>query len=76
MKYIFLLFFPIFIFGCDLFSVRDAEAPNQPRSNYQLAVTPDILIENLQNSLKDKSMENYIASFANSSFTKTYLLSW
>ena len=69
MKYIFLLFFSIFITGCDLFSVRDAEVPNQPRSNYQLAVTPDILIENLQNSLKDKSMENYIASFANASFT-------
>ncbi len=59
----------IFLSGCDLFSVRDAQSPNQPRSNYQLAVTPDILIENLQNSLQDQSTENYIASFSNTTFT-------
>ena len=69
MKYLFLIFFILFLSGCDLFSVRDAQPPNSPRANYQQAVTPDILIENLQNSLKDKSMENYMASFANPSFT-------
>ena len=69
MKFFCLIVSLIFISGCDLFSVRDAEVPNQPRSNYQLAVTPDILIENLQNSLKDKSVENYLASFANTTFT-------
>ena len=69
MKFFFLIFFLFLLSGCDLFSVRDAETPNQPRSNYQLAVTPDILIENLQNSLKDKSVENYLASFVNSAFT-------
>ena len=69
MKYLFLIFFIIYLSGCDLFSVRDAQPPNSPRSNYQQAVTPDILIENLVNSLKDKSVENYMASFANPSFT-------
>ena len=68
MKYLFLIFSFLILSGCDLFNVRDAQAPNAPRSNYQQAVTPDILIENLQNSLKDKSVENYIASFVNSSF--------
>lgn len=69
MKFFYIIVSLIFLSGCDLFSVRDAEVPNQPRSNYQLAVTPDILIENLQNSLKDKSVENYLASFANITFT-------
>jgi hypothetical protein len=69
MKFLYLIIFLSFLSGCDLFNVRDAQTPNQPRSNYQLAVTPDILIENLQNSLKDKSAENYIATFANPSFT-------
>lgn len=59
----------VFIAGCDLFSVRDAQTPDQPRSDYQQAVTPDILISNLVNSIKDKSTENYLASFANPSFT-------
>lgn len=69
MKHVVPIFFLLFLSGCDLFNVRDAQAPNAPRSNYQQAVTPDILIENLQNSLKDKSVENYMASFVSPSFT-------
>ncbi len=69
MKFIFPILFIIFFSGCDLFSVRDAQPPVQPRTNYQQAVTPEILVENLQNSLKDKSLENYLASFSNPAFT-------
>lgn len=57
------------IAGCDLFSVRDAEPPDQPRSNFQQAVTPEILIENFTNAIRDKNLENYLLSFTNPSFT-------
>ncbi len=60
----------ISISGCDIFSTRSAEPPNQPRSNYQQAVTPDILIANLVNSLKDKSVENYLSCLSDFSFTQ------
>ncbi len=69
MKY-FILFIIINLFyGCDLFSTRDTELPVQPRQNYQTAVTPEILIDNFVNSLKDKNLENYLATFSDPIFT-------
>jgi hypothetical protein len=56
--------------GCDLFSTRSAEPPSQPRADYQQPVTPDVLISNLVNSLKDKNVENYISCLADYSFTQ------
>ncbi|MDR3611770.1 MAG: hypothetical protein P4L27_14465 [Ignavibacteriaceae bacterium] len=50
--------------------------PDQPRSNYQLAVTPDILIQNLTNSLADVNLQNYLACFSDTSFSgKSFLFS-
>jgi hypothetical protein len=71
MKAILLILFPVlfFLYGCDLFSTRPAEDPDQPRSNFQTAVTPEILISNLINAFGDKNVENYLACFADSSFT-------
>jgi hypothetical protein len=70
MKYVFLYIIIATVFtGCDLLQTRNAEAPNQPRSNYQQAVTREILISNLVNSLKDKDVQNYISCFVDSSFT-------
>ncbi len=76
MKYIFFIIVSFHLIGCDLFSTRDAEPPEKPRSNYQTAFTPEILISNFINSLKDKDIENYIsclsdASFVNKIFTFT-----
>ncbi len=55
--------------GCDLVQTRNAESPNQPRSNYEQAVTPQLLISNLVNSLKDKDVQNYINCLVDSSFS-------
>ncbi|HEY6906367.1 MAG TPA: hypothetical protein VI230_02815 [Ignavibacteriaceae bacterium] len=55
--------------GCDLLQTRDAETPNQPRSNYEQAVTPQQLLSNLVNSLKDKDVQNYINCLIDSSFS-------
>ncbi len=62
--------------GCDLFSTRPAQKPNQPRAEYQQAVTPQILISNLINSLKDKNVENYVSCLSDYSFTqRTFVFS-
>jgi hypothetical protein len=70
MKFVFLNILLAIVFtGCDILQTRNAEPPNQPRSTYQQAVSPEILISNLVNSLKDKDVQNYINSFVDSSFT-------
>ncbi|MFA6980266.1 MAG: hypothetical protein WC209_13180 [Ignavibacteriaceae bacterium] len=64
-----LLFLFLFIFsGCDLFNTRDPQKPDQPRSNYKLAVTPEILLENFTNSLAEKNVQNYLNCFSDSAF--------
>lgn len=70
MKIVIIIAFTVIFGGCDLFSTRPAEPPNLPRSNFQQAVTPQILIENLVNSFKDKNVEDYLACLSDSSFTK------
>lgn len=69
MKKLVFIIASLFISGCDLFTTRDAEPPQKPRSDYQTAFTPEILISNLINSLKDKDIENYLSSLSDSSFT-------
>lgn len=69
MKKLIFIIASFFISGCDLFTTRDAEPPQNPRSDYQIAFTPEILISNLINSLKDKNIENYLSSLSDSSFT-------
>lgn len=49
----------IILAGCDIFETRDAEKPNQSRSNYETATLPEILIQNLKNSFADKDAVNY-----------------
>ncbi|MDR3667123.1 MAG: hypothetical protein P4L35_09790 [Ignavibacteriaceae bacterium] len=69
MKYFALIFFLLLMGGCDLFQTRDAQQPDQSRSNYQLAVTPDLLIQNLINSLNDLNLQNYLSCFSDTSFS-------
>jgi hypothetical protein len=64
-----ILLLALLVCGCDLFETREAELPDQPRSNFQSAVTPQILIQNLIYSLQDKNVENYLACFSDPSFT-------
>ena len=70
MKLVAIILLSLALSGCDLFSTRPAEQPNLPRSNFQQAVTPQVLIENLINSFKDKNVEDYLACLSDSSFTK------
>lgn len=66
----FILLFIVLVSGCDLLSVRVAEPPEEARSNYIQATTPQLLIENLSNSLKEKNTQNYLSNLSDSLFSK------
>lgn len=72
-------YFPKIIFGliiysllisCDLVTTRDAEDPDQRRSSYVIATTPDQLFTNLRNSFLEKVKKDYESSFVDSSFLR------
>ncbi len=49
--------------SCDIFETREAEPPDQQRSNYVPATSPEILIQNLIDSFADKDVVNYQNTF-------------
>ncbi len=72
-KILFLTIILLPISACDLFTTRNAENPDQTRSNFQPPVEPAIVIENLKSSLSDKNVQNYIACFVDTIFAdQTY----
>ena len=60
--------------GCELFTTRDPQLPDQGRSNFQIATEPEIVIENLKNSFSDKNVQNYVACLIDSSFSSRRFL--
>jgi hypothetical protein len=54
--------------ACDLFTTRVGEEPNKIKSNWKPPVAPADVIENLENSLADKNVQNYIACFVDTIF--------
>ena len=59
----------LFLTSCDVFETRNAEAPDQSRSNYQPASEPEIVIQNLINAFADKNGDNYLKSFSEGAFS-------
>jgi len=68
-KLFFIMSLALISFSCDLFTTREAEAPDQSRSNFLPPVQPEIVISNLVSSLSDKNVQNYISCFVDSVFT-------
>ncbi len=68
MKRLFIIL-TLFLFSCDLLTTREPESPDTRRTSYLPATTPDILLLNLKNSLKEKVLENYMACFVDNSYT-------
>lgn len=58
----------LFLSNCDLVTTREAEEPEQSRSSYIIATTPDQLFTNLRNSFSEKVEVDYMSSFVDSSF--------
>jgi hypothetical protein len=54
--------------GCDLFTTRIGEKPDQIKSNWRTPVEARDVIENLKNSLADKNVQNYLACFVDTLF--------
>jgi hypothetical protein len=46
--------------GCDLFETRDPEPPSSGSSTFIPPTSPDLVLENLGNSIAEKSAENYL----------------
>ena len=65
-----LIFFVVLLLleGCDIFSTRDAEKPVTSRSSFQFPSSPQIVIQNLTNSLLEKNTQDYTACIADSNY--------
>lgn len=50
--------------GCDLFSTREPEKPVTSSGTFLPPTSASIVIENLQNAIKEKNAENYILCLA------------
>lgn len=50
--------------ACDLFQVRDPEAPTETKSSYRVPVEPKDVIQNLINAFNDKNPNDYKKNFS------------
>jgi len=58
----FIMFF-LFV-GCDMFSTREPEKPTNSSGTFSPPTSPSIVIDNLQNAIKEKNTENYVLCLA------------
>lgn len=61
----------VFLAGCDLFSTRTVEPPEDPRSNFTPPTSYDIVIQNLQFAIAEKNLNNYMSCFVDTGFSST-----
>jgi hypothetical protein len=54
--------------GCGIFETRQAQPPQQGRSDFQPPTAPSIVITNLQNAVADKNADNYLSCLSDTSF--------
>ncbi|MEJ5305467.1 MAG: hypothetical protein WHV63_05945 [Ignavibacteria bacterium] len=69
MRYFTLLLLIFVINGCDIFRTREPENPVQTRNTWIPATTIEILLDNLKSALSERSTENYLRCFVDSSLT-------
>lgn len=58
--YILLPIISTFFLSCNIFETRSPESPSQQSSQFIQPVTPDIVFQNLKNSIEDYNVDNYI----------------
>jgi hypothetical protein len=59
----------LFCITCNLFETRDPEEPSESSFNFVPATVPSIVLSNLQNAIAQKSIENYVSNFSDSTVT-------
>ncbi|MDP2365621.1 MAG: hypothetical protein Q8M94_17880 [Ignavibacteria bacterium] len=69
-KYFLISSLAFLVLSCDLFTTREAENPNQNRSNFETPSSASIVIKNFKNSLIDKNVQNYLACFVDTIYSQ------
>lgn len=69
MRAVIQLLLSVMFLGCGLFTTREPENPVQARDTWIPATTVDLLLENLKNALSEKSTDNYLRCFVDSTLT-------
>lgn len=69
MKYTVLLILSQIVISCGLLTTREAEEPVNQRSTYIEPVQPELVFDNLINSLSDKNSLNYISVFSDTFYS-------
>ena len=67
------IFFILLLFsisGCDLFSTREPELPENRQSNWIPPLSPDQVILNLQNSFYERIAENFIRCLVDTAYSE------
>lgn len=65
-----LLFSFLSYIGCGLFSSRTVEPPSEPRSTYIQPTSPDIVLTNLNFSIAEKNLDNYLRCLIDPNFSE------
>lgn len=63
MKYLKLFLLASIIVGCDVFSTRTPEAPDNSGNSFIPPTEPSVVIQNFESSLRSKNLENYLKCF-------------
>jgi hypothetical protein len=61
------IIFLLSISACNLFSTRQPEKPNSETGNFVPATNPNLVITNLENSISDLNVDNFIQCLSDSS---------
>lgn len=61
-----ILLFSICYTGCDIFSARDPERPNQSATTSVSASDPQLLLSNFTTALEESNLDNYLVCFSDS----------
>jgi hypothetical protein len=69
-----LVLFAMLFGGCDLFGLRDVEAPTESRSHFDPPVTPYVVISNLIYAINEKDINNYINCFVDTAYTSKWFV--
>ena len=65
----FLCLFICILTACEIFSTREPEPPEDPRTPWIPPLSPEQVLINLQTAVSGRHVENYVRCFVNSSFS-------
>ncbi len=54
--------------GCGIFETRQPQPPQQARTDFQPPLSPDVVIQNLVNSITDRNVDNYMSCLSDTTF--------